>query len=245
FGHTTPEKIEEALQIQKEKGGRLGAVLVGLKAVTEEQVLEALGAQLDLPLLREIRGEQLDLELVRKVPINFAKQARLLPLRLEGELAAVAINDPLDTAALDYARALLGAPVEPRLATETVLIDAINAAYDRALQEGGKMLENLDESAGDDLAHELEELPDLIDTTGDEAPIIKLVNSLLKRAVKERVSDIHIEPYEREVVVRFRKDGVLHEIIKPPKRYQKAIASRVKIMGQLNIAETRLPQDGR
>ncbi len=245
LGHTTPEKIEEALQIQKEKGGRLGAVLVGLKAVTEEQVLEALGAQLDLPLLREIRGEQLDLELVRKVPINFAKQARLLPLRLEGELAAVAINDPLDTAALDYARALLGAPVEPRLATETVLIDAINAAYDRALQEGGKMLENLDESAGDDLAHELEELPDLIDTTGDEAPIIKLVNSLLKRAVKERVSDIHIEPYEREVVVRFRKDGVLHEIIKPPKRYQKAIASRVKIMGQLNIAETRLPQDGR
>lgn len=118
LGHTTPEKIEEALQIQKEKGGRLGAVLVGLKAVTEEQVLEALGAQLDLPLLREIRGEQLDLELVRKVPINFAKQARLLPLRLEGELAAVAINDPLDTAALDYARALLGAPVEPRLATD-------------------------------------------------------------------------------------------------------------------------------
>ncbi|MGI5863425.1 MAG: type II secretion system ATPase GspE [Myxococcales bacterium] len=245
LGHTTPEKIEEALQIQKEKGGRLGAVLVGLKAVTEEQLLEALGAQLDLPLLREIRAEQIDLELVRKVPINFAKQARLLPLRLEGELAAVAINDPLDTAALDYARALLGAPVEPRLATETVLIDAINAAYDRALQEGGKMIENLDDSAGDDLAHELEELPDLIDTTGDEAPIIKLVNSLLKRAVKEKASDIHIEPYEREVLVRFRKDGVLHEIIKPPKRYQKAIASRVKIMGQLNIAETRLPQDGR
>jgi general secretion pathway protein E len=247
LGHATPEKIEEALQIQREKGGRLGAVLVGLKAVTEEQVLQALGAQLDVPVLREIRGDQLDLELVRKVPINFAKQSRLLPLRLEGEVVAVAINDPLDTSALDYARALVGAPVEPRLVTEAVLIDAINAAYDRALAEGTKMLENLDEQNEDldTLAHELEEPQDLLDAGDDKAPIIRLVNTLLKRAVKEKASDIHIEPYERDVAVRFRRDGVLREIIRPPKRYQKAIASRVKIMGQLNIAETRLPQDGR
>ncbi len=247
MGALTPEKLEEALSIQQEKGGRLGEVLTSLKAVTEEQVLQALAAQLDLPFLREIASSQVDLELVRMVPINFAKQAKVMPLGRHNELVQVAVSDPLDTAALDHVRALVGAPLEPKLATQTVVIDAINAAYDRASHEGGKMLENLDEGNEDldSLAHELEEPQDLLDAADDEAPIIRLVNTLLKRAVKEKASDIHIEPYEREVVVRFRKDGVLHEIIKPPKRYQKAIASRVKIMGQLNIAETRLPQDGR
>ncbi len=97
----------------------------------------------------------------------------------------------------------------------------------------------------DSLAHELEEPQDLLDAADDEAPIIRLVNSLMFQAVKERASDIHIEPFERELSVRFRVDGILREKIKPPKRFQKAIASRVKIMGSLNIAETRLPQDGR
>jgi general secretion pathway protein E len=247
LGATTPEKVEEALVLQKEKGGRLGEILVSLKAVDEEQVARALGAQLDLAVLREIRNDQVDLELVRKVPINFAKQARVLPLARQGEVVPVAVCDPLDTAALDHVRALVGLPIEPRLFTAAALLDAINAAYDRASHEGGQLLENLDESNEDldTLAHELEEPQDLLDAGDDEAPIIRLVNTLLKRAVKEKASDIHIEPYERDVAVRFRKDGVLHEIIRPPKRYQKAIASRVKIMGQLNIAETRLPQDGR
>ncbi len=242
-----PEKVEEALLVQKDKGGRLGEVLVGLKAVTEEQVLRALCAQLDLPFLGEVRADQVDLELVRRIPINFAKQAWLLPLARQGELVPVAMNDPLDTAALDHVRTLVASPIEPRLVTQAVLLDAINAAYDRASHEGGGMLENLDEQSEDldSLAHELEEPQDLLDAGDDEAPIIRLVNSLLKRAVKERASDIHIEPYERDVAVRFRKGGVLHEIIRPPKRYQKAIATRVKIMGQLRVDETRLPQDGR
>jgi general secretion pathway protein E len=247
LAHVPPEKIDEALQLQKEKGGRLGEILIGLKVVTEEQVQQALAAQLDLSFLGEIRADQIDLELLRKIPINFAKQAWVLPLAHEGEVVPVVVSNPLDSAALDHVRALVGTPIEPRLATQVVLLDAINAAYDRASHEGGQMLENLDDGAEDldTLAHELEEPQDLLDAGDDEAPIIRLVNSLLKRAVKERASDIHIEPYERDVDVRFRKDGVLHEIIRPPKRFQKAIASRVKIMGQLNIAETRLPQDGR
>src|SRR5690606_11263045 len=105
--------------------------------------------------------------------------------------------------------------------------------------------EELDAEEHENLSEEVEEAPDLIDSGDDEAPIIRLVNWLLKRAVKERASDIHIEPFEKELVVRFRVDGVLKEVIKPPKRIQKAITSRIKIMGQLNIAETRLPQDGR
>ncbi len=247
LGATTPEKVEEALQLQQEKGGRLGEILVGLKAIDEEQVARALGAQLDLGVLGEIRQDQIDLELVRKVPINFAKQARVLPLARQGEVVPVAVADPLDTSALDHVRALMAQPIEPRLSTAAAILDAINAAYDRASHEGGQLLENLDESSEDldSLAHELEEPQDLLDAGDDEAPIIRLVNTLLKRAVKEKASDIHIEPYEKDVAVRYRKDGVLHEIIRPPKRYQKAIASRVKIMGQLNIAETRLSQDGR
>ncbi|MFN7135490.1 MAG: GspE/PulE family protein, partial [Myxococcales bacterium] len=243
LGHVRPDKLEEALLLQNEKGGRIGEVLVGMKAATEEQVLQALGAQLDIAFVRDIRNDQIDLELVKKVPINFAKQAKVLPLALQGEVIPLVMNDPLDTTAIDHVRALVGAPVEARLATAEVLLDAINAAYDRASHEGGKMLQNLDEDENlDSLAQELEEPQDLLDSGDDEAPIIRLVNTLLKRAVKEKASDIHIEPYERDVCVRFRKDGVLHEIIRPPKRYQKAIASRVKIMGQLNIAETRLSQ---
>ncbi len=243
----TPEKVEEALLLQKERGSRLGAILVSLKAVSDEQVARALGAQLDIPVLDELRMSEIDLDLVRAVPINFARQTRTLPLWREGEVAIVAVADPLDVAALDHLRSLIGAVVEPRIVTEAVLIDALNAAYDRAMQASGELDDALKEGDEDldELAHDFEEQQDLLDAGDDEAPIIRLVNSLLKRAVKEKVSDIHIEPYDREVVVRFRKDGVLHEIIKPQKRFQKAIASRVKIMGQLNIAETRLPQDGR
>ena len=202
----------------------------------------------DIPVLDELPHGQIDLELIRRVPINFSRQTKTLPVRMEGECALVAMADPLDVASLDHIRTLLKVPVEPRIVTESVLIDALNAAYDRAMQESSGQLDDAlkegDEDL-DDLAHDFEEQQDLLDAGDDEAPIIRLVNSLLKRAVKEKVSDIHIEPYDKEVVVRFRKDGVLHEIIKPQKRFQKAIASRVKIMGQLNIAETRLPQDGR
>src|SRR6185295_3116394 len=121
---------------------------------------------------------------------------------------------------------------------------AINSVYDRSINEAEQVVDEMEAENLDSVEHDLEETADLLDT-GDEAPIIRLVNSLLFRAAKERASDIHIEPMERDLIVRFRIDGVLHEVIKPPKRYQNSIVSRVKIMGQLNIAEKRLPQDGR
>jgi len=130
------------------------------------------------------------------------------------------------------------------VATGVVIIDAINGLYDRAVNEAEQLVGEMEAQDLQSLAHELEEPQDLLDVD-DEAPIIRLVNSLLFRAAKERASDIHIEPMERELLVRFRIDGVLQEIIKPPKRYQNSIVSRVKVMGQLNIAEKRLPQDGR
>jgi general secretion pathway protein E len=222
----------------------LGEVLASLKFVSEEDVAKALAIQLDMPYLPRIFPEDCDPELVKRIPINFAKQVRILPLAMEGDLVILAVADPLDTAALDYARLLLNQNVVPKLALGSTIVDAINSVYDRAVNEAEQLVGEMEAQDLDSLAHELEEPQDLLDTD-DEAPIIRLVNSLLFRAAKERASDIHIEPMERSLIVRFRIDGVLQEVIKPPKRYQNSIVSRVKVMGQLNIAEKRLPQDGR
>jgi general secretion pathway protein E len=239
------DKLQEALQIQAEKGGRLGEVLVGMKVISEEDVAKALGLQLDLPYLARIFLEEVDAELIKRMPINFAKQARILPLSVDGDAVALAVADPLDTTVLDHARMLLGRDIHPRIALASTIVDAINSVYDRATNEAEQLVDELEATDLDSLAQEIEEVKDLLNDEGDEAPIIRLINSVLFRAAKERASDIHIEPMERELLVRFRVDGVLQEIIKPPKRYQNAIVGRVKVMGQLNIAEKRLPQDGR
>jgi general secretion pathway protein E len=240
------EKIAEALAAQAERGGRLGEILISLKACSEEQVLKALAAQLELPYQVRLAPEEISPELVKLVPINFAKQAKLMPLRIEADgdaHALVALADPLDSSALDSVRLLLGVSISPVLVPSQAILDCINAVYDRAANEAEQLVGDM-EGDLDMVAHELEEPQDLLDSS-DEAPIIRLVNSLLFRAAKERASDIHIEPQEKDICVRFRVDGVLQEVIRPPKRFQNSIISRVKIMGGLNIAEKRLPQDGR
>ncbi|HXX29590.1 MAG TPA: type II secretion system ATPase GspE [Myxococcaceae bacterium] len=242
--HLDPAVLAEALRAQSEEGGRIGELLVARRAIDEEDLARALAAQLELPYQARIAADQVNGELARLVPINFGKQARLLPLRREEDGVVVAVADPLDTPALDHARMLVGAPVSPVVASAGAIVDAINAVYDRAVNEAEQLVDEMEAQDLASLAHELEEPQDLLEAD-DEAPIIRLVNSLLFRAAKERASDIHIEPMERDLIVRFRIDGVLHEVIKPPKRYQNSIVSRVKVMGQLNIAEKRLPQDGR
>jgi general secretion pathway protein E len=241
-----PEKLAEALAAQRgeQAGVRVGEILVKMKAVSEEEVLRALALQLDLVFAERIDPESVPADLAARVPIHFAKQARVLPLGRSGEVIRVAVADPLDTAAQDSLVLLLGAPVEPEVAPGAAVLDAINAVYDRAADEHEKLMEDLETSDLETVAHELEEPTDLLDAD-DEAPIIRLVNSLLFRAVKERASDIHLNPEEKDITVRYRIDGVLREVIRPPKRYQASIASRIKIMGGLNIAEKRLPQDGR
>jgi len=238
------EKIEEALEHQSERGGRIGEILVGMKVVSTDDVINALSAQMDLPVVDEIDVSTVDAELVRRIPINFAKQQLVLPLSQTTEEVVVAVSDPLNTFALDNVRMLLGQPIRAVLASGQVILDGINRLYDRATNEAEALVDDLEETDLDTLAQELEEPEDLLDAS-DEAPIIRLVNSLLFQAVKERCSDVHIEPMERDISVRFRRDGILYEILRTPKRFQASITSRVKIMGGLNIAEKRLPQDGR
>jgi general secretion pathway protein E len=239
-----PKGLESALAMQRERGGTLGEILVNLKLVSDEDVCEAVSRQMNLPYWSEIPDDTLDLDLLRNVPINFCKRHELIPLKKDGDAVQVAIADPLNTSALDDLQLLMKEPVFPVLARSSSILHAINRAYDLISETAEQMVEGLHEEDLDLVATELEEPKDLLDAA-DEAPIIRLVNSVLYQAVKQRASDIHIEPFERQLVVRFRIDGVLYDMVHPPKRFQSSVASRVKIMAGLNIAEKRLPQDGR
>ncbi len=237
------DQLAQALQIQQERGGstRLGEVLMQMKAITEAQLLELLAKQLGIPFVRSIHDRDIPEELIKKVPTRFAKKFQMLPIAYRHNGVLVVTSDPLNATALDDIRLLLEMPVQVAATPSAVIVEAINRSYDRASTTDTSM-EDLGQDVIDDGA--LQEPVDLLDSE-DEAPIIRLVNSILFRAVKERASDIHVEPYEREVSVRFRIDGNLYDILKIPKRLQNSVGSRIKLLGALNIAEKRLPQDGR
>jgi general secretion pathway protein E len=237
----TPELLQQALEAQQKEGGRIGEVLVKLRAVTEDEVLVALGRQLGMAFVSDLKSADVDTELATKVPIAFAKQHRVLPIKREGDDVTVATADPLDVGALDDLRTQLAAEVQPILVTSQKILEAINEVYGRSQAGGGELAKEGDAESDEGAS---EELVDILDAT-DEAPIIRWVNSLMFNAVKERASDIHIEPGEKEVTVRYRIDGVLYESRRAPRQFMPTIIARVKIMAGLNIAEKRLPQDGR
>jgi general secretion pathway protein E len=241
------EQLEEALRRRQESGGRLLDVIVELGHLNEEEVLEAVGKQLGLAVRPRIEIEEIDESLVGRIPIGFAKSHGLLPIeRTAGDAIRVVVSDPFDTACLDDLRLLFdGARIETELASRRNILTTINQVYDR----GTHSIDDIVEDATDDfsaLASEISAEPqDLLDSD-DDAPIIRLVDSLLQQAVKERASDVHVEPFEKEIRVRFRVDDILYEPVSPlPKALLPSVVSRVKILGGLNIAEKRLPQDGR
>jgi general secretion pathway protein E len=240
-----PDAIEKALARQVEEGGLLGEILVHLKAIDEEQLAQALSAQTDIGYLAQFpRPEDIPLELIEKLPINFARQRFVLPLGRDNGRVQLAIADPSALDVIDAVAVLLSEPVEPVISSATKITDAINKTYTRL--RGSHELEEShkkdDEEEGED--YHSEELVDMLDAN-DEAPIIRWVNSLMFQAAKEGASDIHIRPGEKDIVVRYRVDGQLREAKRAPKKFQQSILARVKIMAGLNIAEKRLPQDGR
>jgi general secretion pathway protein E len=240
-------KLLEALNIQQNKGGRLGEILIRLRAIDEDQLIQALALQFELPWLPQLEVSQVDQEWIKKVPIHFARRYRVLPLKAEEGSVIVATTDPLETVPLDDLRLLLGLPVKPVLTSGTSLLTCLNRVYDEAASPAGaeQVMEDIAASENlEQLAYALDEPQDLLDAT-DEAPIIRLVNSVLFQAVRQRASDIHFESFERGLVVRYRIDGVLYPVLTPPKHLQASIIARLKILAGLNIAEKRLPQDGR
>jgi len=238
----TEEQLEQALAVQRERGIKLGEALVQLKFLRTEEVLKALSIQLGFPYENKIDVETIAQDLIANLPINYAKQNEVLPLRKEHGTVIVAIADPTNFYALDDLRMLYGSEVRPVIASSYEIVNAINAVYNRATGGGEEAIGDLEDGA--EIADDFNEPVDLLDAD-DEAPIIRLVNSLLFRAVKQKASDIHVEPFERDLKIRFRINGILYDVMNPPKRAQGAIISRVKVMSQLNIAEKRVPQDGR
>ena len=227
--------LESALETAEERGSRLADVLLALRLVEENAYVRALSSEAGMDFIEAISADDIPEELVEQVPINFARQHRILPISQTETTVRVATADPLDPSPMDDMRALLGRRIEPVGAAPEIIDDAINRVYERKDETA------LAEADGQD---DEEELQDLIDMT-DEAPVIRWVNNLFYNAVRDRASDIHIEPTDREVQVRCRIDGKLRIRKTAHRGFLPSIVSRVKIEAGLNIAEKRLPQDGR
>ena len=240
-----PAKMKEARKEAERSGVTLAEGAQRVNAVSADVVARSLAEMLGLPFRDVIELDTVDVELIRPISLAMAREEGILPLYHEGGFVRVAIAEERSMGLLPDLRLLYKKPVRPVVVPSDVLRDATNKTYDRAARSASAVMEEIrEEGAGDDIADDLSLNEDLLDDP-NQAPIIRFVNTLLTQAVKDRASDIHVEPFERELVVRFRIDGVLYEIVKPPPKLQASIVSRVKIMAGLNIAEKRIPQDGR
>ncbi len=245
-----PASLEEGLALQaslatQTTGGRerIGEILVRMNHLSEESVIESLAHQWNLPYVPTIDVSEIDTSLTQSVPIAFAKKHMVLPLRRIGKTVEVAICDPLNQTAIDDLRLLLKATIKVVAAPPRVILSRIHNVYEQVTDKAEQAISDLSDTTS--LSnHGLPDMEDLLDAN-DEAPMIRLANSILFEASKQRASDIHIEPFEKEMMIRYRIDGVLYPILTVPRRLQSALTSRVKIMAGMNIAEKRLPQDGR
>ncbi len=234
------EQLQTLLRSSDRKGRPLHEILANMQFGTPEEALAELCKLLGVDFIKDIPINDIPVDIVRGIPINYAKAQEVLPFKEDQERVVVLTTNPINHKALEDLRVKFGKCIQPLVTTSSRIQDAINRVYEKSTAA----LEGLDDIEGEEVDLD-DPVIDLLESGDDDAPVIKLVNTLLFRAVKEKASDIHVEPYERDMVVRFRIDGVLFDIFKPPKKLQNAITSRIKVMGNLNIAEKRLPQDGR
>src|SRR5262245_29878550 len=236
-----PAALGKAQQQMKNVGGGLTATLVKIGAISEEDLLDFLSRFYGVPAI-DLRSFEPDLALTRLLPSEVATKFMALPVSRTGRRLVVAMANPTNIFAIDDIKFITGYDVNPHVASE----GSLKAALDRAYDSAGTMADVM-KSIDDELSvvEETEETEDAGAAAADEAPIVKLVNSLIYDAVRKGASDIHMEPYERSLRVRFRIDGVLQEMMSPPFKFKAAIISRLKIMAELDIAERRVPQDGR
>lgn len=233
-------QLHAAMAIINHDGLPLAQIVKDRTFVSPEDAMSELCRHLGLQFMKEIPSNDIAVDLVRDIPINYAKHHEVLPFKDEANGVRVLISNPFNHKVLDDLKVIFNKRTIPVITTSSRIQEAINRVYEKSTAA----LEGLDEIEGEE--YDLDDpVIDLLEAGDDDAPVIKLVNTLLFRAVKEKASDIHIEPYEKDMVVRFRIDGILFDIFKPPKKLQNAISSRIKVMGNLNIAEKRLPQDGR
>jgi type IV pilus assembly protein PilB len=258
----TPAQLQEALNYQKTNGGKLGANLVKLGFVKDDEITALLSKQYGVPSINLTQFE-IDPGIIKLIPAETAHKYQIVPLSRSGATLTIAMTDPTNVFAMDDIKFMTGYNVEPVVASDTTVQDAILRYYSTQARGGREtggdstaisslemVTKALEETAVvDDDVEVLEELEQIdvasLERQGGEAPVIRLVNLMLMSAIHKGASDIHIEPYEKEFRVRFRIDGILYNAMAPPMKFRDAITSRLKIMAKLDIAEKRLPQDGR
>jgi type IV pilus assembly protein PilB len=271
----TPAQLQEALNYQKTNGGKLGYNLVKLGVVKDEEITSLLSKQYGVPSISLTQFE-IDAGVIKLIPSETAHKYQIVPLSRAGATLTIAMTDPTNVFAMDDIKFMTGYNVEPVVASETAVSDAINRYYPTtpagrpvaekkpAEKKAPQAQANLNSAATlemvtkaleetasivDDDVELLEEMEQIdvssLEKQGGEAPVIRLVNLMMMSAIQKGASDIHIEPYEKEFRVRFRIDGILYSVMAPPMKFRDAITSRIKIMSKLDIAEKRLPQDGR
>jgi type IV pilus assembly protein PilB len=265
----TADQLQQALNHQKTNGGKLGHNLVSLGLVKDEEITALLSRQYGVPSINLTQFD-IDPSVIKLIPADTAQKYQIVPLSRAGATLTIAMTDPTNVFAMDDIKFMTGYNVEPVVASEVAVIDAIQKYYPNAgkaaiaviptgpggsaLDAATRGLEELQQSLdepedGDEDVEVLDEVheisAELLAKQANEAPIIRMVNVLLMSAIQQSASDIHIEPYEKELRVRYRIDGTLYNIMNPPLKMRDAISSRIKIMAKLDIAEKRLPQDGR
>ncbi len=243
--HILPESLEEIKKIQEEKKKEFWEAILQTNLLDERQLLQAFSKQWNIPIIENISDDQLDITITEKFPIQYLRLHKVVPIRYDDDKMVVVISNPKSLPAVDDIRIILQKDnIETFFAPESEVLSAINRTYDQATHTAESVIADMDTDESSEILSQLEETADLLDDTSD-APIIRLVNLILSQAVKSRASDIHIEPFQRYLKVRFRIDGILYNTLSPPRHIHSAIVSRIKIMARLNIAEKRLPQDGR
>jgi type IV pilus assembly protein PilB len=245
----TQDQLDKALEFQRSNGGKLGSCLTKMGFITDDDITGVLSRQYGVPSIN-LKYYEIDPNVIKLIPQDTALRYQVIPLSRVGSVLTIAMTDPTNVFAMDDIKFMTGFNVEPVVASESAIAEAISRFYGGSAsshEELSSLMKDLvDEDQELELAAEEQEMDAaMLEKAAEEAPIIKLVNLILTDSVKRGASDIHVEPYENEMRVRFRVDGVLQTVMSPPLKLRDAITSRMKIMAKLDIAEKRLPQDGR
>ncbi|HON37250.1 MAG: type II secretion system ATPase GspE [Desulfomonilia bacterium] len=236
--------LDKAKSVQREKALPLRDALLSAGVLSDHDLLQALARLWNIPLMNKIEEIEVDPSIVDVLPITFLRKYTMVPVKLNADMMEVAVNDPTDQEPLfDIAKILNIREITRVLAPKQEILKAINRLVEMKEENAEDIMEDI-EDEDDEILKDLESIQD-ITVMETEAPIIRMVNRMMVQAFRERASDIHVEPYQTDVKVRYRIDGILHDVLTLPKRIHSAVVSRIKVMASLNIAEKRLPQDGR
>lgn len=243
----TQEQLNKALEVQKKKGGRLSDIIVDLKFIKESDLISVLSEGLGLPLI-DLKRFKIDYEVVKIIPVNIARHYHIITVSKMGDTITLAMADPLNIFAIDHVGALTGYKINPIISSSKDILQTIELSYPDATKGIiDDLVKEMSSSSIELIKEEKEAMPSdqELDRISRETPVIRITNIILDEAVKKKASDILIEPLDKKVRVRFRVDGILQEAQSPPKSMHSPIISRIKVISDLNIAEHRLPQDGR